>query len=156
VEAGNVGQHYYAWRYQSSAAATTAQPTMLAVSATTSTAMNTGVSVLERQRLDIRVTGNWCIGGADCSGPDGYRDADPDLEQPLLLPSAKIGALIGTISAEGVSDPRAHDWFVIGSGGQITAHQGGSLYVMFNDLEVNWPQAFTDNSGVLTVRIERP
>ena len=157
VEAGNVGQHYYAWRYQSSGGeATTPQTTMLAVSATTSTAMNTGVSVQAGQQLNIRVTGTWCIGGAECAGPDGFRDADPAQEQPLLLPSAKMGMLIGTISSEGVADPREHDWFVIGSGGSFNTSQSGSLYVIFNDREVDWPLAFTDNSGVVTLTIERP
>ncbi len=156
VEAGNVGQHYYAWRYQSSSEATTLQTTMLALSATTSTATNTGMSVEAGQQLYIRVTGTWCIGGSECAGPDGFRDADPDQEQPLLLPSAKIGALIGTITSDGSVHPPDHDWFVIGSGGPITADRSGTLYVMFNDREVNWPLALTDNSGVMTVTIERP
>jgi hypothetical protein len=77
VEAGNVGQHYYAWRYQSAGQATTSQTTMLAVSATTTAATNTGVSVEAGQRLNIRAAGTWCIGGAECAGPDGVRDADP-------------------------------------------------------------------------------
>ena len=130
--------------------------TMLVVSATTSAATNSGVSVQPGQQLNIQVAGTWCIGGTECAGPDGYREADPDQEQPLLLPSAKMGALIGTISPDGLADPREHYWFVIGSGGQFTVSQSGSLYVMFNDREVDWPLAFTDNSGVMKVTIERP
>jgi hypothetical protein len=52
--------------------------------------------------------------------------------------------------------PPDQDWYVIGSGGPITASRDGSRYVTVNDREVDWPLAHTDNSGSVTITIERP
>ena len=156
VEAGNVGQHYYSWRYHRSDEVTTHTVQAVTVHAANASATNTGVSVQAGEQLAIRAAGAWCMGGPECAGPDGIRDADPDREQPLLLPSAKIGTLIGTITSDGSVYPPDQDWFVIGSGGPITASRSGALYVTFNEREVDWPLAVTDNSGSMTVTIERP
>jgi hypothetical protein len=98
VEAGNVGQHYYGWRYHHAGAATTPETTTLPVQAANASATNTGVSVQAGELLSIRAARTWCMGGTECAGSFGLRDADPDQAHPLLRPSAKIGALIGTIS----------------------------------------------------------
>ena len=77
---------------------------------------------------------------AECGSAQGIRRANP-VELPLILDSAKIGALIGRVG----NGP----WFKIGEQARVTAQTNGELFLLFNDR----PCCYGDNSGHVRVNI---
>ncbi len=116
------------------------------VQAKSQTPKNTGVNVRKGQRIQMKASGTWCMGGvppnAECGGPGGIRTANP-AELPLVLNSAKIGALIGRVG----DGP----WFLVGKERRIEAKRNGQLRLLFNDR----PCCFGDNSGSVKAKITR-
>ena len=104
----------------------------------------TGVVVRRGQQLFIEAKGEWCMGGipptAECGSAQGIRQANP-VELPLILNSAKIGALLGRVG----NGP----WFKIGEQARVTAQTNGELFLLFNDR----PCCYGDNSGHVRVNI---
>lgn len=103
----------------------------------------TGAIVQAGQRVSIRASGVWCLGGNQCGGATGIRPPNFD-EFPLILDSAPIGALIARIG----NGP----WVNVGQTGQIEATSPGELVLLFNDR----PCCYADNSGALTVTVDAP
>lgn len=122
--------------------------TTLTVPAYLANGLATGIHVQWGDVLAIEASGRWCMGGrgtdpavprGECGGPGGIRWANP-VEQPLLLPSAPFGLLLGRISGT---------TFSIGSSARITAPESGELFLIFNERQ----GAFGDNSGSVSVTI---
>ena len=95
----------------------------------------------------VSASGNWCSGGIkndgspSCGGPGGIRPPNPGESGDLLVPSAKIGVLVGRIGTG--------SWFAIGSSKHFTASAKGTLTVAMNDRAC----CFGDNSGDVTVTV---
>jgi len=64
--------------------------------------------------------------------PDGI---DGDRRANAVLPSANVGALLGSIGSSG-------DWFVVGKSTEFTASASGQLFLIVNDTL----GGFTDNN----------
>ncbi len=93
----------------------------------------------------IQANGVWSVGGPyGMFGPEGTAAA-PRFEPGALLPSAPMGALIGSFDGT--------RWFPIGIG-PTQVPGAGQLWLAANDA----PPAgnFTDNSGSLNVIVTRP
>lgn len=106
---------------------------------------STGIPALDvvaGQPVSITASGSWCMGGtgatAECGGPAGIRSAHSD-EPDMVLPSAKIGALIAHIG----SGPL----FLAGASSSFNADRSGQLVLLFNDRVC----CYGDNSGSIRV-----
>lgn len=98
--------------------------------------------VREGQEFEITATGAWNHDAADPAFANLYSPAGVDvLDSEAVLPSAKIGTLVGRI---GDNPP-----FVIGEHAALTADYGGQLWLAIND----HPDTFSDNLGELEVTI---
>lgn len=120
-------------------------PTAMAVQFTrtitvpANTFTSSGVVLGPTDTVSVTATGTWDYCGGSCTvGPDGTSGF---LLSNSLLPTANIGALIGSVDNQAT-------WSLVGSG-PTTIHGPGTLQFGLNDL----PGATGDNSGSLTVTI---
>ncbi len=98
---------------------------------------DTGIRVVEGQRVVIIASGVWSNQRGASFGPEGGTRTDGG----TIMPSAKIGALVGRI---GDSAP-----FVVGEGTAVIAASSGPLQLVMND----WPNDREDAYGSVTARI---
>jgi tetratricopeptide (TPR) repeat protein len=98
---------------------------------------NSGVTVQAGQRITLAASGRWSHGQSNY-GPEGYDKYD----NSAVLPSAKIGSLIGRI---GSGRP-----FLIGTSLSLTANDDGVLQLSMNDAV----GTFGDNDGSVTAQID--
>jgi len=109
-----------------------------------SSSVTPALDVVAGQHITIAASGSWCMGGtgatAECGGPAGIRSAHAD-EPGMVLPSAKIGALIARIG----SGP----FFLVGASSSFTADRAGKLVLLFNDRAC----CYGDNSGSIRVLV---
>lgn len=128
-------------------AQTTQKTVTVAATAKPPLGVDTGISVDSGDTMSFNASGNWCLGsppvdqGYDCGGPEGWHIANAQ-ETGALLPSVKLGTLIGTIGGSG-------QYFAIGSSSILTAQNSGELYLLIND-RYNY---YFDNGGSVTVNI---
>lgn len=103
---------------------------------------NTGVRVRKGQLVTISAPGSWSV-GKTCDA-SGLGDSDPgNPAYPFLLPSARFGALVGSIG---------NTLFEIGTGRVIVAETAGELRLACNDSPTH-PRGFKDNDGSLCVKV---
>ena len=103
---------------------------------------DTGVQVQTGDQVTIiQVGGAWTCWGPDEVSFDANGDANMDLNENAMLPSAFIGALIGRIGEE---DGHV---FSVGRWGMITSPSEGTLFLAMND------GYYEDNAGLITVQI---
>lgn len=101
---------------------------------------------LDRGAYEIMARGTWSVDSRDLYGTfnaDGTTTGKPT-EACALVPSAKMGTLVGTLDGT--------TWFAIGARSVIRGP--GALQVAANDCTggPGWP-FFADNSGTLTVKL---
>jgi hypothetical protein len=100
------------------------------------------IDVEEGDKLTFsEVIGNWCFGGADCSGPEGFAGRPLPNEGPVTMGGENFCVLVGRIATE--------RWFRIGAGVSITSSCTGQLELIMND-KIG---AYGDNSGNMCLRI---
>jgi hypothetical protein len=123
--------------------ATAQAQTIVEVDSQNPDGVRTGIVVNRGQTLQFAASGSWCMGGqpptAECGGPGGIRTAHP-IEQPLVMPRAPFGALLGRIGDVHV---------LIGSSATLTAPADDELVLLFNDRTC----CYGDNSGRIIVMI---
>jgi len=104
--------------------------------------LDTGIDLKDGQLIDTSAVGTilWNLKDKAYSNPDG---ATPYLQlgnNPL--PAIGTGALIGKVGKE------SSNYFFVGKGQKINAHESGRLYLGINDDNTN------DNEGMYRVRIK--
>ena len=119
----------------------TPRPAGISAKFTVPALSSTGIRALNLtagQQIIVTASGIWCMGGsgatAECGGPAGIRSGHSD-EPDVVLPSAKIGAVIAHIG----SGPL----FLVGASSSFTANRSGQLVLLFNDRAC----CYSDNSG---------
>ena len=103
---------------------------------------DTGVVVSSGQSLEITAEGTWSHGLEDPVRPNPYGPNGTNKFEPkALLPTARIGALIGRI---GTGQP-----FLIGEHASLVVQENGTLQLSINE----HPGYFKGNSGSLRVTV---
>ncbi|HEY3130891.1 MAG TPA: hypothetical protein VGL91_15655 [Acidobacteriota bacterium] len=109
---------------------------------------DTGIDVIQGERIQLQASGNIYIAPNRPSGPGGVAPGILGaIFGTLPMPNAGQGALIGQIRGE-----KNSDLFVIGSRADVVAPLTGKLYLGINDGDIS------DNSGsfMVTIRHRRP
>jgi hypothetical protein len=102
---------------------------------------NTGVEVQPGDRVSIvQVGGSWTNGGASVEWFDANGNMSHELQENALLPSARIGALIGKVGEGGQP-------FLVGRWSFPTISEAGTLHLAMND------NSCDSNVGLITVQI---
>ncbi|MCS6818028.1 MAG: LecA/PA-IL family lectin [Blastocatellia bacterium] len=100
--------------------------------------IDTGIDVVEGQKLRLAVSGRIRVSATQEVGPEGIEREDPD----RLMPHHPSGAVIAVIGDDN------DEFLFIGPAAEIVAHRRGRLFLTVNE------GTLRDNSGEFLVRIQ--